>query len=40
RRLVAFWAPFFLLHLGGPDSITAYELEDNQLVTRRTSSST
>ncbi|TKW26894.1 hypothetical protein SEVIR_3G221000v4 [Setaria viridis] len=31
RRLVAFWAPFFLLHLGGPDSITAYQLEDNQL---------
>nr|AHW98592.1 hypothetical protein [Oryza punctata] len=34
RRLVAFWAPFFLLHLGGPDSITAYELEDNQLSAR------
>ncbi|KAF8726039.1 hypothetical protein HU200_020624 [Digitaria exilis] len=34
RQLVAFWAPFFLLHLGGPDSITAYELEDNQLSAR------
>uniref|UniRef100_A0A0D9W264 DUF4220 domain-containing protein n=1 Tax=Leersia perrieri TaxID=77586 RepID=A0A0D9W264_9ORYZ len=34
RRLVAFWAPFFLLHLGGPDSITAYQLEDNQLSAR------
>ncbi|VAI91481.1 hypothetical protein VPH35_131306 [Triticum aestivum] len=29
--LVAFWAPFFLLHLGGQDTITAYSLEDNQL---------
>ncbi|KAL4625422.1 hypothetical protein ACB092_05G024500 [Castanea dentata] len=27
----AFWAPFFLLHLGGPDTITAYSLEDNEL---------
>ncbi|XP_022720750.1 uncharacterized protein LOC111278356 [Durio zibethinus] len=27
--LVAFWAPFLLLHLGGPDTITAYSLEDN-----------
>ncbi|XVF42071.1 hypothetical protein PTKIN_Ptkin01aG0330600 [Pterospermum kingtungense] len=27
----AFWAPFLLLHLGGPDTITAYSLEDNQL---------
>lgn len=34
RQLVAFWAPFFLLHLGGADSITAYELEDNQLSAR------
>uniref|UniRef100_A0A453MXG3 DUF4220 domain-containing protein n=4 Tax=Triticinae TaxID=1648030 RepID=A0A453MXG3_AEGTS len=30
-RLIAFWAPFFLLHLGGQDTITAYSLEDNQL---------
>ncbi|KAL6841118.1 hypothetical protein ACP4OV_029087 [Aristida adscensionis] len=34
RQLIAFWAPFFLLHLGGPDSITAYELEDNKLSAR------
>uniref|UniRef100_A0A0D3FSE7 DUF4220 domain-containing protein n=1 Tax=Oryza barthii TaxID=65489 RepID=A0A0D3FSE7_9ORYZ len=34
RLLVAFWAPFFLLHLGGPDNITAYQLEDNQLSAR------
>ncbi|VAH24534.1 unnamed protein product [Triticum turgidum subsp. durum] len=31
HRLVAFWAPFLLLHLGGPDNITAYSLEDNTL---------
>ncbi|XP_040378951.1 uncharacterized protein LOC121054149 [Oryza brachyantha] len=31
QQLVAFWAPFLLLHLGGPDSITAYSLEDNKL---------
>ncbi|XP_057977218.1 uncharacterized protein LOC131164215 [Malania oleifera] len=30
-ELMAFWAPFFLLHLGGPDTITAYSLEDNEL---------
>ncbi|XP_030538937.1 uncharacterized protein LOC115747043 isoform X2 [Rhodamnia argentea] len=30
-RLNAFWAPFLLLHLGGPDTITAYALEDNEL---------
>ncbi|KAK3220357.1 hypothetical protein Dsin_014327 [Dipteronia sinensis] len=29
--LQEFWAPFLLLHLGGPDSITAYSLEDNEL---------
>ncbi|KAJ6328122.1 hypothetical protein OIU77_009918 [Salix suchowensis] len=29
--LAAFWAPFLLLHLGGPDTITAYALEDNEL---------
>ncbi|GJN38351.1 hypothetical protein PR202_gb27385 [Eleusine coracana subsp. coracana] len=34
RQLVTFWAPFFLLHLGGPDNITAYEFEDNQLSMR------
>uniref|UniRef100_A0ACD5WWB3 Uncharacterized protein n=1 Tax=Avena sativa TaxID=4498 RepID=A0ACD5WWB3_AVESA len=31
HHLVAFWAPFLLLHLGGPDSITAYALEDSRL---------
>ncbi|KAF7143922.1 hypothetical protein RHSIM_Rhsim05G0197800 [Rhododendron simsii] len=25
------WAPLLMLHLGGPDAITAYSLEDNQL---------
>ncbi|KAK7304524.1 hypothetical protein VNO77_42405 [Canavalia gladiata] len=30
-QLIAFWAPFLLMHLGGPDTITAYALEDNEL---------
>ncbi|GMY38088.1 hypothetical protein FCV25MIE_33332, partial [Fagus crenata] len=30
-ELTAFWAPIMLLHLGGPDTITAYSLEDNEL---------
>ncbi|KAF5468170.1 hypothetical protein F2P56_012346 [Juglans regia] len=30
-HLLAFWAPFLLLHLGGPDTITAFALEDNEL---------
>ncbi|XP_048233501.1 uncharacterized protein LOC8287659 [Ricinus communis] len=29
--IMAFWAPFLLLHLGGPDTITALSLEDNEL---------
>ncbi|XP_056169038.1 uncharacterized protein LOC130134654 [Syzygium oleosum] len=29
--LLAFWAPFLLLHLGGSDTITAFALEDNEL---------
>ncbi|KAK9286937.1 hypothetical protein L1049_015345 [Liquidambar formosana] len=29
--IMAFWAPFLLLHLGGPDTITAFSLEDNEL---------
>lgn len=29
--LLAFWSPFLLLHLGGPDTITAFALEDNEL---------
>ena len=31
NELLAFWAPFMLLHLGGPDSITAFALADNEL---------
>ncbi|KAB2622912.1 hypothetical protein D8674_025094 [Pyrus ussuriensis x Pyrus communis] len=31
EELSAFWAPFLLLHLGGPDTITIYALEDNEL---------
>ncbi|KAF6993230.1 hypothetical protein CFC21_010149 [Triticum aestivum] len=31
QRLFAFWVPFLLLHLGRPDNITAYTLEDNML---------
>ncbi|OMO62369.1 Disease resistance protein [Corchorus capsularis] len=34
HQLSAFWAPFFLLHLGGPDTISAYSLEDNELYLR------
>lgn len=30
----AFWAPFLLLHLGGPDTITSYALEDNEFWVR------
>lgn len=29
--IMAFWTPFLLVHLGGPDSITAYSLEENEL---------
>ncbi|RLN41604.1 hypothetical protein C2845_PM01G35070 [Panicum miliaceum] len=31
HELMAFWAPFLLLHLGGQDNITAYTIEDNRL---------
>jgi hypothetical protein len=31
HKLMAFWAPFLLLHLGGQDNITAYAIEDNEL---------
>ena len=31
QMIKALWAPFLLLHLGGPDTITAYALEDNSL---------
>ncbi|KAJ7951461.1 DUF594 family protein, partial [Quillaja saponaria] len=33
--IMAFWAPFLLLHIGGPDTISAYALEDNELWLRR-----
>ncbi|XP_078171969.1 uncharacterized protein LOC144565955 [Carex rostrata] len=29
--LTALWAPFLLVHLGGPDPITSYSVEDNEL---------
>jgi hypothetical protein len=29
--IFAFWTPFLLLHLGGPDTVTAYSLDDNEL---------
>ncbi|KAG8081188.1 hypothetical protein GUJ93_ZPchr0007g3975 [Zizania palustris] len=29
--IFAFWTPFLLLHLGGPETITAYSLQDNEL---------
>ena len=31
QQLMAFWAPFLLVHLGGQDTITAYSFEDNRL---------
>ncbi|CAL5027980.1 unnamed protein product [Urochloa decumbens] len=31
HELMAFWAPFLLLHLGGQDNITAYSIDDCQL---------
>lgn len=31
KKVLALWAPFLLLHLGGPDTITALALEDNAL---------
>ncbi|GLT50425.1 hypothetical protein SLA2020_239120 [Shorea laevis] len=30
----AFWAPFLLLHLGGPDTITSFALEDSEFWVR------
>ncbi|CAL5008684.1 unnamed protein product [Urochloa decumbens] len=35
QELTAFWAPFLFLHLGGPDNMTAYTLEDNMLSLRK-----
>ncbi|KAJ3705226.1 hypothetical protein LUZ61_008931 [Rhynchospora tenuis] len=34
QQLVMLWAPFFLLHLGGQDTITALSVEDNELWAR------
>ncbi|GKV09834.1 hypothetical protein SLEP1_g21274 [Rubroshorea leprosula] len=31
NELVVFWTPFLLLHLGGPHTISAYALTDNEL---------
>ncbi|PKU81101.1 hypothetical protein MA16_Dca026604 [Dendrobium catenatum] len=31
NAIIALWAPFLILHLGGPDTITAYSMEDNEL---------
>lgn len=31
NELIAFWAPFMLLHLGGQDTVTAYAVQDNEL---------
>lgn len=31
QDVLVFWAPFLLLHLGGPDTISAFALEDNAL---------
>ncbi|CAH1435305.1 unnamed protein product [Lactuca virosa] len=33
-ELMSFWAPFLLHHLGGPDTITAFALEDNELLVK------
>ncbi|CAO2142943.1 unnamed protein product [Urochloa humidicola] len=35
QLLVAFWAPFLLLHLGGPDNIGAYSIDDDKLSWRK-----
>jgi hypothetical protein len=34
RQFMAFWASFLLVHLGGQDTITAYAMEDNDLLLR------
>uniref|UniRef100_K3ZL78 DUF4220 domain-containing protein n=2 Tax=Setaria italica TaxID=4555 RepID=K3ZL78_SETIT len=35
QQLVAFWLPCLVAHLGGPDNITAYSLEDNKTFLRQ-----
>ncbi|PKU79769.1 hypothetical protein MA16_Dca024121 [Dendrobium catenatum] len=34
NAIIAYWAPFLILHLGGPDTIIAYSMEDNELWAR------
>lgn len=34
HHIEVLWAPFLLLHLGGPDTITSFALEDNELWVR------
>ncbi|CAN6216774.1 unnamed protein product [Urochloa humidicola] len=36
RALEVLWAPILLIHLGGQEEITAYNIEDNELWTRHT----
>ncbi|CAL4994474.1 unnamed protein product [Urochloa decumbens] len=36
RILEVLWAPILLIHLGGQEELTAYEIEDNELWTRHT----
>jgi hypothetical protein len=35
QQVIAFWALFLLLHLGGPDTMAAYALEDSALSVRK-----
>ncbi|KAJ1267266.1 hypothetical protein BS78_07G043900 [Paspalum vaginatum] len=35
QEVVAFWGPFLLLHLGGPDNMAAYSIEDSKLSLRK-----
>ncbi|KAL5214025.1 hypothetical protein ABZP36_003177 [Zizania latifolia] len=34
KQLVAFWVPFLLIHMGRPDNISAYSMEDSVLSAR------
>jgi hypothetical protein len=34
RSLEVFWAPILLIHFGGQDGITTYNIEDNELWTQ------
>lgn len=33
--MIVFWSLFLLLHLGGPDTMSAYALEDNAMSVRK-----